>query len=189
MTPADQPRPKLLRCGVYRDVAKADEAIRRLTAAGFLREQIDVVCADSAAERHFATEKVEHQAPSGRATPDSAAGGGLVGMSVGGLIALGLTTATGLPLLAMGPALVLGGAVAGGLVGAMETRGVEGAAADFYDQALTRGELLVAVDVAPADIVGAEAGALAARQRELCELADRILTETGALTVPLDKEV
>jgi hypothetical protein len=169
---------KNIRCGVYRDLAKADDAVNRLLAAGFRRDQIDVVCSDVGKERHFS--EVQHQLPSGRKTPQAAAVGGIAGLSVGGLIALGLTTAAGMPLLAMGPLLV-GGAVAGGLIGAMETRGEEGAAADFYDQSLSRGDLLVAVKIDEAEVGTAE------RQR-LITLADDTLRQAGAVPIPLAAE-
>ena len=168
-----------LHCGVFADVATTELAVQRLLDAGFQREDINVVCSEEAQEQHFTN--VEHQPPAGEHTPENAAIGGAMGIGVAGLIALGLTTATGLPILALGPSLLFGGAVAGGLIGAMETRGTERAAADFYDQALTRGDLLVAVNVAhgtdsPADIP--------ARGR----MADEILRSTGARPISIPAE-
>jgi len=95
---------------------------------------------------------------------------------VGTLIGLGGTTAAGLTILGIGP-LLAGGAVAGGLIGAMETRGHEGALADFYDQALTRGKLLVAVEDE-----GTDHAARLAR-------ADQIFRQAGAAPIPLESEV
>lgn len=178
MSLAPTPVPEL-HCGVFSDVATADVAIQRLLNAGFLREHIDVVCSERGLELHF--KSVEHQPPAGERTPEHAAIGGAMGIGVASLITLGLTTATGLPLLALGPSLLFGGAIAGGLIGAMETRGTERAAADFYDQALTRGDLLVAVNVAQ----GADSPAdIPARGR----IADEVIKSVGARPISLPEE-
>lgn len=168
-----------LRCGVFSDVGTAEAAVQRLLSAGFQREHIDVVCSEPGVGQHF--NNVEHQLPAGEQTPENAAMGGAMGIGVASLIALGLTTATGLPIVAFGPSLLFGGAVAGGLIGAMETRGTERAAADFYDQALSRGDLLVTVNVAH----GAESPAdIPARGR----VADDVFRSTGARPISLPEE-
>jgi len=66
-----------------------------------------------------------------------------------------------------------GGALAGSFAGAMMTRGFEKSAADFYDQAVQSGQLLVAVEVHGPD-----------SEPKLAE-AERILHEAGAVPVPL----
>ncbi len=177
---AESPGNKTIRCGVFKDLGAADGAVDQLLAAGFRPDQIDVVCSDKGKERHFS--RVEHQPPAGRDTPEAAAGGGLAGLLVGGLISLGVTTATGLPLLAVGPSLLMGGAITGGLIGAMETRGHEGAAADFYDQALSAGDLLIAVDAA-------EEGLTPELQEQRMVVADQILRNAGAMPIPLTREI
>jgi hypothetical protein len=86
-----------------------------------------------------------------------------------GSVALGAGGPAG--VLVAGPLLgVLGGGVAGGFIGAMLTRGLEPEIADFYDQAVRKGRILVGVD---AD------GAVAA------ETAERALAEAGAEPVEL----
>jgi predicted ABC-type sugar transport system permease subunit len=66
---------------------------------------------------------------------------------VGGLAAVASVVATGgVAILVAGPIFTATGAVAGGLVGAMMTRGVEKEAANYYDQAVTRGKILVAAE-------------------------------------------
>ncbi len=68
---------------------------------------------------------------------------------LGGLTAVaGFATTGGIGLLAAGGVAAWSGAVAGGLIGAMLTRGVERELADFYDQEVTRGKILVAVEEA-----------------------------------------
>lgn len=165
---------RTIRCGVFQAVSDADRAVGALRRAGFRDEQISVLCSDESKERHFG--RYGHEDPSGQHAPDSAAKGGLAGAAAGGLLTLGLTTAAGIPLLALGPGLLVGGAVAGGFVGAMQTRGEEGALADFYDQALTRGDLLVAV-------TDEEAG-----NAERLSHAERILRDSGSQPVSLDTE-
>ena len=66
-------------------------------------------------------------------------------MSLGGLAALtGIVATGGVGLAAAGA--ILGAGVTGSFIGAMLTRGVEKEAADFYDQELRRGQILVVVD-------------------------------------------
>jgi len=74
----------------------------------------------------------------------------------------------GLPLLVAGGIGLMAGAVWGGFLGAMMTRGIEKEAANFYDQEVQRGKLLVTVEeksnhhgptVADAERIFAQAGA------------------------------
>jgi hypothetical protein len=102
-----------------------------------------------------------------------AASGSAIGAAIGGLAVAGASIATGGAALVMagGLALVTGG-VFGGLVGAMVNRGVENELANFYDQAVQKGKILVAVEVD-----GDEPEKLAR--------ADRIIAEEGAEPLPL----
>ena len=84
------------------------------------------------------------------------------------------TLATGgAALVFTGPAAAWAGGVVGGLVGAMMTRGVEHELADYYDQAVSEGKILVAVD---------EHGSAA--DAHLSQ-AEHILAESGALPLAL----
>lgn len=133
-----------VRAGVFHDVTGAERAVQGLLDAGFTKEQITVICSDEAKERHF--REFEHQEPAGSYAKGAAAVGGVIGATLGGLTALAGAAATGgLGLLAAGGVAAWGGGVAGGLIGAMMTRGVEKDLADYYDQAVTAGKLLVAV--------------------------------------------
>lgn len=140
---ADSPQ-RPVRAAVFSEVSQADQAISRLLAAGFTKDQITVVCSDDAKERHF--RDFQHQEPAGAHTAEAAAAGGAIGALVGGLSSAGMATAVGVPLLFAGPPFLVGGLVAGGFIGAMTTRGTEKEVADYYDQALTRGKLLVAIE-------------------------------------------
>jgi hypothetical protein len=163
-----------LRIGVFDEVAAAERAVLGLIGAGFRHDQISVLCSDAAKEQHF--REFEHEDPAGAHTPKAVAAGSVIGGMLGGLVSLGVTTAAGLSLLAAGPSFIVGGAVVGGFIGAMQTRGHEGSLADFYDQALTQGKLLVAAeDKSP-------------RQQELLARAERVFADAGALPMPLEQD-
>ncbi len=163
-----------VRIGVFSTVPQARDAVNKLLAAGFGQDQITVVCSDKTREREF--REFEHQDPAGTFTPAAAATGGAIGLALGGLAGVTLTLATG------GMAVLIGGALAawtggvvGGLIGAMMTRGVEHELADYYDQAVTRGKILVAVDDnRPED------------QRRL-HIADEIFASEGAEPVAIEE--
>ena len=138
-----QTRP--IRAGVFSDLSAADAAVRGLLDAGFTREQVTVICSDQVIERHFAA--FEHQDPAGAYTPAAAALGGVIGAVLGGLtVALGAAATGGVAIIATAGAAAWTGGMVGGLVGAMMTRGVERELANYYDQAVTAGKILVAAD-------------------------------------------
>lgn len=171
---AQQSSPKAIRAAVFHDVQVVEEVTRRLLQGGFEREQISVLCSDDAKERHF--REFEHEDPAGTHTSEEAARGGAAGALFGGLVTIGLATAAGVPLLAAGPSFLIGGAVAGGFIGAMRTRGEEGALADYYDQALTHGDLLVAVeDRQPGN-------------EQRLQQAEQIFADAGVSSFPLEPE-
>jgi hypothetical protein len=155
-------------------VPAALRAVAGLLSAGFSREQITVVCSDEKQEREFRA--FEHQQPAGSHTPAAMATGGSLGAAIGGVAAgaavgaAGIATG-GLPLLIAGGAGLMTGGVLGSFLGAMMTRGVEKEAANFYDQAVTEGKLLVTVEIHDNE------GALAR--------AEQILADAGALPLPL----
>jgi hypothetical protein len=158
--------------GVFDDVDAARQAVHGLLAAGFTSEQINVVCSDETKERYFW--EFEHQEPAGTFTPKATIAGGTIGAMVGGLAVVVSAAATGsLALWAAGPITAWAGGVAGGLVGAMMTRGVEKEIANFYQQAVVDGRILVA----------AEDNSLN-HQRSLAKAAE-VLAAAGAKPLPL----
>jgi hypothetical protein len=166
---------KPIRVGIFGTIGQADRAVRKLLEAGFTKEQISVLCSDKYTEAHFRA--YEHQDPAGTHTAANAAAGSAIGMLLGGTAAVaGFLTTGGIGLLVGGAMLALSGGVAGGLVGAMVTRGVERELADYYDQAVTRGKILVAAE----DTTPDAAISLAK--------ADQILHEAGAEPIELDEQ-
>ncbi len=161
-----------LRVGVFERVKAADRAVAALIEAGFPPDSISVVCPTCSVDEFEGTHRVE---PSGAHTRGAAATGGAIGAVLGGF-SMALAAATGgAGLLVAGPLLLgaAGGGVAGGFIGAMTTRGLEPEIADFYDQALQSGQVLVAVESAgEGDVPPASE-------------ADRILTESGARSFEL----
>jgi hypothetical protein len=140
---ATQVRP--IRVGVFDSVEKAHRAVNGLLSAGFTNAQITVICSDKHRERLF--KEFEHQDPAGTTTPEKTVAGGAIGATLGGLAAVILAAATGgIAFLIAGGIAVLGGGVAGGLIGAMMSRGVEKELANFYDQEVEQGKLLVAAE-------------------------------------------
>ncbi len=167
-----QSRP--LEVGVFNSIDAAREAVNGLTAAGFTAADITVVCSDETKERYF--KEFEHQEPAGTFTPTATIAGGTIGAVVGGLAVVASAIATGsMALWAAGPISAWAGGVAGGLVGAMMTRGVEKELANFYQQAVMNGQILVAAEDHTAD-----------SEKHLAQAA-RILADAGAQPMPLSE--
>ena len=167
-TAADKP----IRVGVYPTIAQADQAVQGLLDAGFTREEISVLCSDPAKEAHF--QAFEKEEPAGTYTLPAAATGGAIGATLGGLTAFAGVVATGgIGLLAAGAVGLLSGGAFGSLIGAMVTRGFEKSAANFYDQAVVAGKVLVAVEVHGPD------------QQARLATAARVLEAAGAEPLPL----
>lgn len=163
-----------IRVGVYSTIRTADCAVEHLLKAGFTAKQISVVCSDLAIEEHF--HRFEHEQPAGAHTATAVAVGGAIGVALGGLTVLaGAVTTAGLALLAAGGLAAWTGGIVGGLVGAMMTRGIEPELANYYDQAVTDGKILVA----------AEDHSEAHRQR--LAVAEHILSECGAEPLALNE--
>jgi hypothetical protein len=137
------PAEKSYEVGVFTTVDEAENAVRRLLAAGFTTEEITVICSDEKKESYFRS--FEHQEPAGTFTTKAVITGGAIGALMGGIPVLGLAVATGSVVLwVAGPAIASALGVAGGLVGAMSTRGIEKEIANYYQQAVVQGRILVA---------------------------------------------
>ncbi|MGH7137429.1 MAG: hypothetical protein ACREHD_16925 [Pirellulales bacterium] len=163
-----------IRVGVFSTIRAADCAVDNLLKAGFTSSQISVVCSDLAIEEHF--HRFEHEQPAGAHTAEAVAVGGAIGAALGGLtVLIGAATTAGMALLAAGGLAAWTGGVVGGLVGAMLTRGIEPELANYYDQAVTAGKILVA----------AEDHSEAQRQR--LERAERVLSQCGAEPIALSE--
>jgi hypothetical protein len=135
-----------IRVGVFDTVAGADWAVNKLLTAEFRKEELAVICSDKFKEHFF--QEVPTPETSGSHTIRGTVAGGIVGAAIGGLAlaATGLGSGGGTILVA-GLALIAGGAFAGSFTGAMVARGLERDLADYYDQAVQQGKILVAVEV------------------------------------------
>lgn len=161
-----------VRVGVFRRLTQVDAVVHDLVEAGIPKDDISVICPTCSEER-YEPYRVD---PAGSHTAGAAAAGGAIGALLGGLTAaVGVAASGGVGLLVGGPILagVLGGGVAGGFIGAMTTRGIEPEIADFYDQALTKGRMLVAVE---AEGPGAA---------DLLERAEHVFERAGADPIEL----
>jgi hypothetical protein len=125
----------------------ADRAVDDLVAAGFSRDAISLLVAESALGQHFKVVEGDRAAA-------GALGGGVVGGALGGiaagLVAIGIIVVPGLGLVAAGPILAalagLGaGGAAGGLVGGLVGLGIPEHHAKAMDEKITRGGILIAV--------------------------------------------
>ena len=160
--------------GVFDTVEEARQAVLGLLRAGFTSAQITVVCSDETKEQHF--REFEHEKPAGSNAPMAAVAGGTIGAVLAGLSVIASTPATGtLALWIAGPiaGLVGAGVVFGSLVGAMLTRGVERELADYYQQAVLAGRILVAAE---------DSGPDHARRMAV---ASQVLADAGAQPLPL----
>jgi Heat induced stress protein YflT len=166
------PHDATFEAGVFSNVDDARRAVRGLLAAGFSPEHITVLCSDDTKERYF--REFEHQDPAGTHTTTAAVVGGTIGAAVGGLTVIAAAVATGsVALWAAGPITAWFGGVGGGLVGAMMTRGIEKELANYYQQAVMDGHILVAADDHSAN------------NRPALARAATILADAGALPVQL----
>lgn len=166
-----------VRVGVFSQIERADRVIHALHEAGFEQHSINLICPQCEVGRPTDHPgEYDEQEPAGAHAPAAIASGSAIGAVLGGAIALAATAATGgLALFVAGPlfAGAAGGAVAGGLIGAMSSRGFDKEIADYYDQSVKKGKILVAVEYEGPD------------QEERLALAERIFREAGADPVPL----
>lgn len=175
MKPASQQK-SAIRVGIFSTLRQAETVVQALLAAGFTKDHISVICSNETRQRHFA--EFEHQPAPGRIDPAAVTAGGVIGAALAGLAAVAAGIATGgVALVLSGGAASWAGAVVGGLVGGMMSRGLEKELADYYEQAVTRGKILVAAeDHNPAT----SAQQLAA--------AEHIFSENGALPLTLAEQ-
>jgi len=134
--------------GIFRNRSQAENAVDRLTAAGFRTEDISVLLPENVGTKDFAHEK-NTKAPEGTAT--GVVAGGVVGGTLGLLAGIGALAIPGLgPFIAAGPIMAAlagagaGGAV-GGLVGALVGMGIPEYEAKRYEGRIKEGGILMSV--------------------------------------------
>ncbi|QEG36926.1 general stress protein [Bythopirellula goksoeyrii] len=166
MNKTSQEKERPVRAGVFETLAKAEQAFNSLTDAGFTQEELTVICSNELQQKHFPSPVSKEGDPT---SANAAATGSLLGGILGGLTAAaGLATVAGIPVVIAGSlASALTGGTVGGLTGMMVDRGFDKEAADYYDQAVTEGKILIAVE--PSD----------AKPNRL-ETAAKLLRDAGA---------
>ena len=169
---AKSTRDQAYEVGVFSTVDEAEQAVRHLLEAEFTKEQISVICSDESKERYF--REFEHQEPAGAFTSQAVLTGAAIGALLGGIPVIGAAIATGSVVLwVAGPAAATALGVAGGLVGAMSTRVLEKEIANYYQQAVLEGLILVAIEAQGED-----------REQRLSQAAD-IFSSAGAKPIQL----
>ena len=155
-------------------MSEARRAVERLLAAGFTKDEISVLCSNETRQQYF--HEFEHQRPGGKETPAAVVAGGAIGAAVGGLATLAAALATGgIALIFTGGVAIWSGTIVGGLVGAMMTRGVEKELADYYEQSVAKGKILVAAEIHPPE------------SRSRLVEAEKIFADIGALPLTISK--
>jgi hypothetical protein len=134
---------KNVRIGVFNSVEHAEHAVAELREAGFDNQELGVLCSQRHLEKHFG---LPEPAQARVHSTETIATGGAVGASIGGIaLAVSALTTGGASLLIGGALLLAGGAIAGSFAGAIY--GIEKARADYYEQALQKGSILIVVEV------------------------------------------
>src|ERR1700687_3193366 len=134
--------------GAFETIAEADQAIRRLLAAGFSKDQLVVIC-PAKFQDHFRPKVPQAETPVAGAE-DAIVKAGIVGASLGGL-ALAATVLTGGGAAVAAAVLIGGGAIAGGFSNLIISKGYEEEADDHYKEAIAQGRIVVGVEVPGAD--------------------------------------
>ncbi len=155
-----------VRAGVFETLAMAEDAFRSLQEAGFKAEELTVICSNELQQKHFPAPVAKEGDPT---SANSAVTGSALGGVLGGLTAAaGLATVAGIPVVVAGAlAAALTGGYVGGLTGIMIDRGFDKEAADYFDQAVSAGKILIAVE--PEDT-----------EPSRLETAAKLLREAGA---------
>ena len=137
---------KPVRVAVFNHIDKAEQAVEALLLEGFKKDQISVICSDPAKEEHFKGFEADQ---AGESTTRTTAVGGVIGAALGGLATVAaLATTGGVAVVAAGhfvASLAMGG-IAGGFLGAMVSRGLDKEAAEFYEQSVEKGKIVVVAE-------------------------------------------
>jgi hypothetical protein len=134
---------KPIQTAVFDSVPEAMDVVLQLRAAGFTAKEISVLSSDPEKLEPF--HRYIHERPAGEHTEEALSTAGTLGLGLASaVIATALVTTGGAPLFVIGAFTGLG--MVGTFVAAMLTRGTEKELADFYDQSMTHGKLLVAIE-------------------------------------------
>lgn len=133
--------------GIFSNRASAELAVDQLVASGYARDDISVLMSDATRGREFGITE-DSKAPEGAAA--GAALGGVLGAIAAGLISIGIIAIPGIGLVAAGPIIAAlagagAGGAAGGLIGALVGAGIPEHEAQFFNEELEKGGILVGV--------------------------------------------
>ncbi|MBI3968675.1 MAG: general stress protein [Chloroflexi bacterium] len=159
--------------GIFSTQMQAQRAVEELRLAGFHPERVSVITRSPEQARAIAGETGTEVAA---ATAGGAGLGAILGAAAGWMVGIGALTIPGIgPVVAAGPiATALGvagttaaagagiGVVAGGVVGALTGWGFSEAEAREYESRVTRGDILLAVEVPDGEDTGQAEGVLRA---------------------------
>jgi hypothetical protein len=163
--------------GMYSSRENAENAVDRLVAECFKREEISVLLRDRVESKAFAHEK-NTKAPEGATT--GAVAGGVIGGALGLLAHIGVLAIPGLgPLIAAGPVIAAltgigSGGMLGGFIGALVGMGIPEYEAKRYEGKIREGGILLSVRCDNANAVSR---------------AQTVLKETGADDVASAAEI
>lgn len=162
-----------IRAGIFGDPDHVEEALNQLKEDGFSVEEISVVTTAPEHQERFSS-FLEASHAGTDVENKSLARAGAAGLGLGGAAALTtLVTTSGATVLVLGA--FSGVALLGTFVALMMTRGMEKETADFFDQELDKGNILVAVEVHGDDV------------EQRLHLAEEILQDAGSKPITLDE--
>src|SRR5579862_4882476 len=135
---------KPFRVGFFDTVEQADDAVRRLLAAGFTQEELAVIVPEQFRER-FHPDLPRAEQPGSHAAA-AIVEGGAVGAALGGIaLAAAAMTTGGLALIPAAGVLIGGGALAGGFAGLILREGYGEEIGQYYEEAIRLGKIVVGV--------------------------------------------
>jgi hypothetical protein len=133
--------------GIFSDRGRANQAINRLYTEGFSHEDLSLIVSARGAEGHFGF--TERSKVAEGATAGGSIGVGL-GALAGALAAVGAIALPGAGVVAAGPIVAAlagagAGGATGGFVGGLVGLGFSETQAEFFEQEVERGHILLAV--------------------------------------------
>ena len=162
-----------IRAGIFGDPDHVEEALNLLRDNGFSSEEISVVTTVATHQKRFAT-YLEPSRSNGNAESKRLTRVGAASLGLGGAAALTtLITTGGASVFVIGA--FSGVALLGTFVALMMTRGLEKETADFFDQELDKGNILVAVEVHEGEI------------EQRLHRAEEILQQSGSQPISLEE--
>lgn len=135
--------------GVFDHFQNAERVVSELGVAGVARDRISLITPDERGRSSQELPGPSAQHPNEKDALTERVGVGAAAGGIGGLLlSLAALAIPGIgPVLAAGPLLAaIGGAAAGGLVGALSTVGISEEDAHFYAESLRRGSSIISVE-------------------------------------------